>query len=231
MNLINILNSFYNVPHMSNYKIPVSEWQPWTTRKNQHSIIESPLYGFEGIDNHHNGLDNFDKDSIAEYTIHSSILNNYLFEKFICACDGVEIYDNVQEIRALTISNAIKNATPFRFGGVVYSGLHSSITNGFFNENDRIFRVPKFLSTTLLIDVAQRFATHDEFGNSHILRLTVPDMYGSGIFLGHLSHKPYEMEYLIDRDCIVSISDMNFGKLNENGGNTYIWHGKILKNK
>jgi len=39
------------------------------------------------------------------------------------------------------------------------------------------------------------------------------------------------MEYLIDRDCIVSISDMNFGKLNENGGNTYIWHGKILKNK
>lgn len=179
-------------------------------------------------ESHHPSMRPEHTEALVSYTKHSSIMNKHLFKKKEAIQSGEDYSDPVQDSRAEEISNAIRSSVPFKKSITVYSGMHSSIPPHLISEHGGIFHIAKFTSTSTHPDIAKRFAGKDMSGDRHIVKFDIPAFHSAGMFVGHISHKDDEHEYLIDKNQIVHIGQKLSSHKDEKGVTTHIWKGRIL---
>lgn len=179
-------------------------------------------------DSHHDSMKPEHTSAITSYTIHSSIMNKHLFKKKDAIQSNGDYSDPVQDSRAEEISNAISSSKPFGKKITVYSGMHSTIPPHLIAEHGGIFHIPKFISTSTHPDIAKRFAGKNAEGERHIVKLDIPAYNKTGMFVGHISHKDDEHEYLIDKNQIVHVSHKLSSHVDDKGVTTHVWKGRIL---
>ncbi len=179
-------------------------------------------------ESHHPSMRPEHTEALVSYTKHSSIMNKHLFKKKEAIHSGEDYSDPVQDSRAEEISNAIRSSVPFKKSITVYSGMHSSIPPHLISEHGGIFHIAKFTSTSTHPDIAKRFAGKDTSGDRHIVKFDIPAFHSAGMFVGHISHKDDEHEYLIDKNQIVHIGQKLSSHKDEKGVTTHVWKGRIL---
>lgn len=179
-------------------------------------------------DSHHDSMKPEHTSAITSYTIHSSIMNKHLFKKKDAIQSNGDYSDPVQDSRAEEISSAISSSKPFGKKITVYSGMHSTIPPHLIAEHGGIFHIPKFISTSTHPDIAKRFAGKNAEGERHIVKLDIPAYNKTGMFVGHISHKDDEHEYLIDKNQIVHVSHKLSSHVDDKGVTTHVWKGRIL---
>lgn len=179
-------------------------------------------------ESHHASMQPEHSSAITSYTIHSSIMNKHLFKKKDAVQSNGEYSDPVQDSRAEDISKAISSSKPYGKKITVYSGMHSTIPPHLIAEHGGIFHVPKFISTSTHPDIAKRFAGKNAEGERHIVKLDIPAYHKKGMYVGHISHKDDENEYLIDKNQIIHVSHKISSHVDDKGVTTHVWKGRIL---
>jgi hypothetical protein len=202
-------------------------------------VAESYDYDYSGVnrlsdrlakhtEENSGSLSDSDKEAVISYTKHSSILNKHLFKKKDSHQEGGSYSDPIQDARAEQISKVISTVKPYHRGFRVYSGMHSSIPPELIQQHGGIFHIPKFLSSSTSPEIAQRFAGKDQSNERHIVRFEIPSGFNKGIFVGGISHKDDEHEYLMDKNQLIHISHKVASYKDKKGNDVHVWHGKVL---
>lgn len=158
---------------------------------------------------------NTDIDAIKAYTHYNSRVNHRIFNNNSDP-EHLELVKNID--RAVSREHAPDDL-------VVYSGTNSDHTN--LINSQHIVNHPSFMSTSLNIHTAGGFA-RDKGGD--VLKIHVPAGH-PGVYVGHISHLPFEREFILPRNTKLQIDHSKRQVLSDDLAKKtiYIHHAHILE--
>ncbi len=162
-------------------------------------------------------------DSIFGYTKYSKTLNSHLWKK---AVNGIELPAHIQRIQD-KLDDAIKNSKKVSDSFIVYSGVKNrkNTMPSHLSEFGEVL-TPSYISASTSPRIAHSFSEKDENGNTHILRIRVPNNFQHGAFVANMSEHPYEKEFLIQNNRPLLIHSTPT-IIKHNDASVHIWDAEI----